>query len=233
MPSSRSAQVRSLVRTPATKLRACFSGSRPTVSVSPNRSDSRASGITKVRVMFRFIGLASKRVASQRVAARLVRATRASVPIHGRSTPTTGGRSTSPSMAGTSPTGTGRLAVSSGFSAHGPVSGRRHSSLTASPSSPAALARTGRRTSWVRVKVTVVARPVRAMPASIVVSGRFQLRSTRSLASSPTRSTSWVASSCTLASLHPPNQPSMASYAALALRPVVDISTVCTMLRRD
>ena len=182
--------------------------------------------------MLRFMPLTSKRVASHRLAARLASATRASVPIHGRSTPATGGRSTSLSIAGTSPAGTGAVAVSSGFSAHGPVSGSAHRPLTASASRRAAAARSGRSVSWARVKVMVVARPVRATPATMVVPGFFQDRSTSSVASSPTRSTSWVEISWTRASVQPPNQPSMASYVALAPRFVVDISTDWTMLRR-
>ena len=137
VPSSRSSHEASRVRTSPTKLRARFDGSRPTVSVSPKRSESFASGMTNERVMSRRMPLTSKRVASHRLAARLVRATRASVPIQGRSTPATGGRSTSLSMAGTSPAGTGAVAASSGFSAHGPVSGRAHKPLTASASRPA------------------------------------------------------------------------------------------------
>ena len=128
-------------------------GQHSTVSVSPKRSASCASGMTNERVMLRRMPATSKRVRSHRLAARLARATRASVPIHGRSMPATGGRSTSLSIAGTSPAGTGAAAATSGFSAHGPVSGSRHRPLTASASRPAAAVRSARPVSWVRVKV--------------------------------------------------------------------------------
>ncbi len=173
-----------------------------------------------------------KLVASHRLAARLVLATRASVPIHGRSIPATGGRSTALSMAGTSPAATGRTAVTAGFSAHGPVSGSAQRPFTASASSPAAASRSARSVPPALLTVTVLTWPVRATPARIVEAGRFQERSTSSMASSPTWSTAWVEISCTRASVHPPNQPSMVRYAVRAPWPSADISTDCTRLRR-
>ena len=116
----------------ATNARAWASeGSDPAVSVTPKVAGSRASGIRKVRVTLLRTGSTAKSVRSQVVAATLSRASRASVPTHGRLTFGTIGRSTLASRPGTSPTGTGATSSVSGVVAQPSPCGVGHMPLTA------------------------------------------------------------------------------------------------------
>ena len=110
-------------------------------------------------------GSTVKSVRSQVVAATLARASRASVPTHGRCTFGTIGRSTLASRPGTSPTGTGATSSVSGVVAQPSPCGVGHMPLTAMTSIRVAPATSGRALSSVRKKVVVVIRPVRATPA--------------------------------------------------------------------
>ena len=140
-------------------------------------------------------------VSSQRVAATFSLALRGVVPTQGWSMPGTGGRSASTSREGCLPTGTGEESCTLGVVEHAPASGSVQRPETALASRPALGPRSGSLAGSVipvRVSTTVVVSPpVRATPTTWVVTGSAQLRSTSSVASSPTPSTRCVDSSWT------------------------------------
>ena len=150
------------------------------------------------------------------------------VPTHGFSMRVTGGRSTSLSIPGTSPTGTGRDVADLRRAGAAAGAGEPHSALTAAARSMADASRSTGPAPMLRLTVVVVTWPVRATPTTSVLTGALQDRSTSRSAWSPTLSSAAVLSSCIRRSRQPAYQPTAVRKACLAARSLTDSSETCT-----